>query len=168
MYMYVSMYVCVCVYVYVCILFISNTHTHTHTHTNTHTHRCCIEDRSAPQSGGGGCHALGEATRARVAYMCKPMSMIDMLSLVPYYIDRLVRKFPCFTSTKVQILTQKALLGCGHTLVAELPPVLSFSCFTGTKVQILTPDELHARTIRLFRIFSVFKWERPLRAMTVQ
>jgi hypothetical protein len=35
-------------------------------------------------------------------------------------------QFTCFTGTKVQLLTQKALLGA------------QFVCFTGTKVQILT------------------------------
>jgi hypothetical protein len=44
--------------------------------------------------------------------------------------------FTCFTGTKLQMLTQKALPACGRR-----PTTLAtscFPCFTGTKVQILT------------------------------
>jgi hypothetical protein len=40
--------------------------------------------------------------------------------------EKMGTQFTCFTSTKIQILTQKA----------------EFICFTGTEVQILTPEEL--------------------------
>jgi hypothetical protein len=42
--------------------------------------------------------------------------------------------FTCFTRTKVQTLTQKALLGA------------QFACFTGTKVQILTQQAVVAKS----------------------
>jgi hypothetical protein len=49
-------------------------------------------------------------------------------------------EFTCFTGTKVQMLTQKALLyfACG----APPPNFAEFTCFTGTKVQILTQKAL--------------------------
>ena len=54
-------------------------------------------------------------------------------------------QFTCFTGTKVQILTHKALLARGRSQapLAAAPPLpqtpgTRFTCFTGTKVQILT------------------------------
>ena len=76
---------------------------------------CCIEDPSLPSPR----HPI----RTRLAWMCKPMPAVDVLSLIPFYIDRIG---------------------------------------VGTHV---SPNFL--RTIRLFRIFSVFRWERPLRAISV-
>ncbi len=55
-------------------------------------------------------------------------------------------QFTCFTGTKVQILTQKAVValaaGAGIGVARSLDDYLhigtQFTCFTGTKVQILT------------------------------
>jgi len=44
-------------------------------------------------------------------------------------------QFPCFTGTRVQRLTQNALLGMEHEIRDE---GTEFTCFTCTKVQILT------------------------------
>ena len=54
----------------------------------------------------------------------------------------------CFSSTKVQILTQKAAVGKwgpGAKKALAVPPGTEFTCFTGTKVRILTPEELLQR-----------------------
>ena len=75
---------------------------------------CCIEDTSLPSPK----HSI----RSRIAWMTRPMPVVDVLSLVPFYIER---------------------MGFAH----------------------MSPNFL--RTIRLFRIFSVFRWERPLRAIGV-
>ncbi len=54
-------------------------------------------------------------------------------------------QFTCFTGTKAQILTHKALLARGRPRApsASAPPLpktpgTRFTCFTGTKLQILT------------------------------
>ena len=77
---------------------------------------CCIEDSALPR----------HAVKGRVAWMRQPMPVVDILSLIPFYIDRIYSEHP----------------GGLHQ-----------------------PNFL--RTIRLFRIFSVFRWERPLRAMGI-
>ena len=51
-------------------------------------------------------------------------------------------QFTCFTSTQVQILTQKTLLAAQLPSDLDSPQGLrQFTCFTSTKVQILTPEE---------------------------
>jgi hypothetical protein len=50
-------------------------------------------------------------------------------------------QFSCFTGTRVQILTRKALLSCFiGTQVQILTQNVFLSCFLGTEVQILTQN----------------------------
>ena len=56
--------------------------------------------------------------------------------------------FSCFTSTKVQILTQSlhaTLIELKRRAVPEHASSTRFTRFTSTKVQILTPEELRAQ-----------------------
>ena len=81
---------------------------------------------------------------------CMSNTVLNLLALLvqkhnagPAMYARHGTQFACFTRTKVQILTQKAVAGPillrgAQKLSSPIQFTIQFTCFTGTKVQVLT------------------------------